>query len=82
MHNTFNKEHEKKITRANIRAVDDFKNNYKMQYNKKSGMFNIVPRRRIPMIFIYSYIACGYTLLAVIASAAFFPEAFRTFFGF
>jgi len=78
----FNKEHELKILRANLKAVDDFKNNYKMQYNKKTGMFNLVPRRRIPIGFIYSWIAFGYTLVAVIVSAAFFPVAFRTFFGF
>ena len=89
----FNKEHELEITRANLKAADDLRNYYKaveesrkydyykLKYNKRSGMFDVVERRN-PMIFIYSYIAFGYMLLAIIISAAFFPVAFRTFFGF
>lgn len=97
MHNTyekeFNKEHEKQIMRANLKAADDLRHYYKaleesrkydyykLKYNKKSGLFDVVERKN-PMIFIYSYIAFGYTLLAIVISAMVFPVAFRTFFGF
>lgn len=90
MHNTyekeFNKEHELKITRANLKAVDDLiyisKNGYyKLQYNKKSGLFDVVERKN-PWVFILGCGIVGLTFNAIIITAAFFPEAFRTFFGF
>ena len=83
----FDKEHELKIMRANLKAVDDYnaKNTkydyYKLKYNKKTGAIDVVERNN-PITFIYIWIAFGYTLVAVIVSAAFFPVAFRTFFGF
>ena len=97
MHNTyekeFNKEHELKITRANLKAADDLQNYYKavqesrkhdyykLKYNKRSGMFDVVERRN-PMIFILGCGIVGLTFNAFIITAVFFPEAFRTFFGF
>ena len=80
----FNKEHELKILRAHLKAVDDLtsgkKDYYKLKYNKRSGMFDVVERRN-PMTPIYIVVAVGY-VSAVILSAMFFPTAFRTFFGF
>ena len=89
----FNKEHEKQIMRANLKAADDLQNYYKavqesrkhdyykLKYNKRSGMFDVVERRN-PMIFILGCGIAGLMFNAFIITAAFFPEAFRTFFGF
>lgn len=54
---------------------------YKLQYNKKSGLFDVVERKN-PWVFILGCGIVGLTFNAFIITAAFFPEAFRTFFGF